>query len=97
MYNKTKSMMNDRVVYKQDNGDNWLFHDTRHFCIGDNPDLPCEEAGILAKDVPTEERFTFRTNQRRNQRSAPVFEKSAIKHRAGRAYSISKFFRAGRA
>ena len=45
-------MLNDRVVYKQDGGDNWLFYDTSHFCIGENPDLPCEEQGILAENVP---------------------------------------------
>ena len=52
IYNKTQSMLNDRVVYKQDGGDNWLFYDTSHFCIGENPDLPCEEQGILAENVP---------------------------------------------
>ena len=50
-------MLNDRVVYKQDGGDNWLFYDTEHFCIGENPDIPCEEQGILAENVPDQRWF----------------------------------------
>ena len=52
-------MLNDRVVYKQDGGDNWLFYDTEHFCIGENPDIPCEEQGILAENVPDQQWFIF--------------------------------------
>ena len=52
-------MLNDRVVYKQDGGDNWLFYDTEHFCIGKNPDIPCEEQGILAENVPDQLRFIY--------------------------------------
>ena len=54
VYNKTSKTHNDRVLYKEHRGDNFLYYDDQDFCIGTNPDLRCEEQGILARNIQPE-------------------------------------------